>query len=87
MKTYTCDYAVADPQTIVTRIEHTFPGAMVSWRDIDEDSFEVIVVASTPIEGLDDLMEPHLYTHPSDWDDCNCECGFDPYMGCYTDDC
>ena len=20
-------------------------------------------------------------------DDCDCECGFDPYCGCYTDDC
>lgn len=22
-----------------------------------------------------------------DWDDCDYECGFDPYCGCYTDDC
>ena len=23
----------------------------------------------------------------SDWDNCDDDCGFDPYMGCYTDDC
>ena len=22
-----------------------------------------------------------------DWDDCDNDMGFDPYMGCYTDDC
>ena len=22
-----------------------------------------------------------------DWDDCDDDCGFDPYLGCYTDDC
>lgn len=22
-----------------------------------------------------------------DYDDCDYECGFDPYMGCFTDDC
>ena len=84
-RTFTCDYAVIDPQTLARLIASA--GAMVSWRDIDEESFEVIVVSSAPIEGLDDLVEPYLYTYPSDWDDCECECGFDPYMGCYTDDC
>lgn len=86
-RTFTCDYAVADPLTLAIRIEHTFAGATVAWIDGDEESFEIVVVSSAPIEGLDDLMEPYLYTAPSDWDDCDCECGFDPYMGCYTDDC
>ena len=22
-----------------------------------------------------------------DYDDCDNDCGFDPYLGCYTDDC
>ncbi len=22
-----------------------------------------------------------------DYDDCDYECGYDPYMGCFTDDC
>lgn len=22
-----------------------------------------------------------------DWDNCDNDCGFDPYLGCYTDDC
>lgn len=21
------------------------------------------------------------------WDDCDNDCGYDPYLGCYTDDC
>ena len=24
---------------------------------------------------------------PEDYDNCDYETGFDPYMGCYTDDC
>lgn len=87
MRFFTCDYAVTDPQTLAALIEYRFAGATVSWRDIDEESFEIVVVSNTPIEGLDDLVEPYLYTYPSDWDDCDYECGFDPYMGCYTDDC
>lgn len=87
MRTYLCDYAVADPQTLTLRIESRFAGARVSWQDIDEESFEIIVVSDIGFEGLDDLVEPYLYTYPSDWDYCDDECGFDPYLGCYSDDC
>lgn len=31
-------------------------------------------------ENPDECGEP-------DWDGCDDDCGFDPYMGCYTDDC
>lgn len=48
------------------------------WQDADEDyprcHFEGAVA---PCEEEDDYYE----------DDDNLECGYDPYMGCYTDDC
>lgn len=25
--------------------------------------------------------------YPEDYDDCDYEIGYDPYMGCFTDDC
>ena len=42
------------------------------WDDFD---------ASMP-DPEDDYPEDDYY---EDWD--NLECGFDPYMGCYSDDC
>ncbi len=48
------------------------------WQDADEDyprcHFEGAVA---PCEEEDDYYE----------DDDDLECGYDPYMGCYTDDC
>ena len=86
-RTYLIDYASISPDTIVDAIEYAFPKASAIWTDIDEDSFEVEVIGEFDAETLDEVMEPHLYTHPSDWDDCDYECGFDPYEGCYTYDC
>lgn len=34
-----------------------------------------------PYEECDNFFEYEEY------DDCDYECGFDPYMGCFTDDC
>ena len=34
-----------------------------------------------PCEAEDDFDEY------DDYDDCDYECGYDPYMGCFTDDC
>lgn len=85
MRTYTCDYAAIDPQTLVEAVEYALPGASAIWKDIDEESFKVTVYGAD--ERLDEILEPYLYTHPADWDDCDYECGFDPYCGCYTDDC
>ena len=87
MKSYLIDYASISPDTMVDAIEYAFPKASTIWTDIDEDSFEVEVIGEFDAEVLDEVMEPHLYTHPADWDDCDYECGFDPYCGCYTDDC
>ena len=89
MKSYTCEYALIDPIALVGVIKHVFPGSAAIWTDVDEETFEVTVygVAGELMDELDDVMAPYCYTHPSDWDDCDYDCGFDPYMGCYTDDC
>ena len=89
MKSYTCEYALIDPATLVGAVECTFKGATAIWTDIDEETFEMTVygVAGEQMDELDDVHAPYCYTHHADWDDCDYECGFDPYLGCYTDDC
>jgi hypothetical protein len=37
------DYALIAPDVLVRRIETVAPQAVVFWRDIDEDTFEVSV--------------------------------------------
>ena len=85
MKSYTCEYALVDPATLVGAIEYAFPGSTAILTDVDEETFEVTVYGVA--DELDDVVAPFCYTYPSDWDDCDYECGFDPYCGCYTDDC
>ena len=87
MKSYLIDYAAISPDTLVDAIEYAFPKASAVWVDVDEDSFEVTVYGEFDIEVLDEVMEPYLYTNPADLDDCDYDCGFDPYLGCFTDDC
>lgn len=89
MKSYICEYALSDPATLVAAIEYAFEGATAIWTEIDEDTYEVTVygVAGEFMDELDDVLAPYCYTDPADWDDCDYECGFDPYCGCYTDDC
>lgn len=89
MKTYICDYAAISPVTMIDAIEYAFPGASAIWKDIDEDSFEVTVIGvlGEQMDELDDVLAPYLLDQSYDWDDCDNDCGFDPYMGCYTDDC
>ena len=89
MKSYTCEYALIDPETLVDAIEYAFPGSSALWTEVDEETFEVTVcgVIGELMDELDDVVAPYCYTHSSDWDDCDYECGFDPYCGCYTDDC
>ena len=89
MKSYTCEYALIDPVALAGVIKHAFPGSTAIWTDVDEETFEVTVygVAGELMDELDDVVAPYCYTATSDWDDCDWDCGFDPYMGCYTDDC
>ena len=40
------------------------------------------------LAGYRDLEQTHDESEDEpDWDNCDDDCGFDPYMGCYTDDC
>ena len=41
------------------------------------------------VETEDIDEEDYNYTEEieEEWDDADDECGFDPYLGCYTDDC
>ena len=34
-----------------------------------------------------DCQDKVFGSEDEDYDDCDYECGFDPYMGCFTDDC
>lgn len=48
--------------------------------DVEEDE---------DVETEDIDKEDYDYTEEieEEWDDADDECGFDPYLGCYTDDC
>ena len=87
MKSYLIDYAAISPDALIGAIEYAFKGAIAIWTDVDEDCFEVTVYGVTDLDVLDDILALYLFEFPFDWDDCDYECGFDPYCGCYTDDC
>lgn len=87
MKSYLVDYAAISPDTLIGAIEYAFKGAIAIWMDVNEDSFEVTVYGVTDLDELDDVLAPYLSEPLLDWDDCDYECGFDPYCGCFTDDC
>ena len=57
-----------------TLAEYTSKEASLVWDENGEEA------AFFDPENPDASEEP-------DWDDCDYECGFDPYCGCYTDDC
>ena len=38
-------------------------------------------------EETEDIDEEEFDEEEDDWDDADDDCGFDPYLGCYTDDC
>ena len=38
-------------------------------------------------EETEDIDEEEFDEDEDDWDDADDDCGFDPYLGCYTDDC
>jgi hypothetical protein len=57
-----------------TLAEYTGKEASLVWDENGEE------IAFFDPENPDECGEP-------DWDGCDDDCGFDPYMGCYTDDC
>ena len=60
MKSYTCEYALIDPETLVDAIEYAFPGSSALWIDVDEETFEVTVcgVIGELMDELDDVVAP-----------------------------
>ncbi len=55
------------------------------WKDEDEDYPRCHYPddgTKAPCEYDDDYEDDY-----EDYDDCDYECGYDPYMGCFTDDC
>jgi len=40
---FDCDYALIAPDVLTRRIEAVAPSAIVMWRDLDEDAFEVSI--------------------------------------------
>ncbi len=55
----------------------------VAMLDHIEGASTVLVVDMDTSEVIAEAAEPD-YDEP---DFCDYDCGFDPYMGCYTDDC
>ena len=60
MKTVTIEYAMIDPITLINKIEKAFPGAMASFRDINEDYFEFSVWGCTDFEMLEDVLAEYM---------------------------
>ena len=46
----------------------------------DDELDEIVAIAH------DELMDRE-YSEETEYDDSDLEIGFDPYLGCYTDDC
>ena len=52
---------------------------------VDMDTGEVVVDVDP--EACDNDCENCYNPNCDRWDNCDDDCGFDPYLGCYTDDC
>ena len=60
MKTVIIEYAVINPVTLFNKIEKVFPGAIVSFTDIDKDYFELSVWGCTDLEMLEDVLAEYV---------------------------
>ena len=60
MKTVIIEYAVINPVTLFNKIEKAFPGAIVSFTDIDKDYFELSVWGCTDLEMLEDVLAEYV---------------------------
>lgn len=49
------------------------------WREGD------VCIMGRPDEDCDDFIK--MREEEAMWEDCDNDCGYDPYLGCFTDDC
>lgn len=64
-------------------------GAMIqnALPDLDADDRERLISGICPSCWDKMFGAPDEEDEDEDYDDCDYEMGFDPYMGCYSDDC
>ena len=74
MKCIDCNYYWVDEGEKYPRC-HCTESAGNAPCELDED------------EETEDINEEGEDENEDDWDDADDDCGFDPYLGCYTDDC
>ena len=61
MKTVIIEYATIAPNVLAMKIEKAFPGAMTTYKDIDEDYFEFSVWGCTDLEMLEDVLAQPIF--------------------------
>ena len=60
MKTVIIEYAVIDPVTLINKIEREFPGAIVMFRDLNEDYFELSIRNCIDLEILEYVLAKYV---------------------------
>ena len=60
MKTVIIEYAVIDPLTLTSKVWKAVPGAMVGFRDINEDYFELSVWDCKDLKIIEDLLAEYV---------------------------
>lgn len=60
MKTVIIEYATIAPNVLVMKVEKAFPGAMATYKDINEDYFEFSVWGCTDLEMLEDVLAEYV---------------------------
>ena len=60
MKTVIIEYAVIDPITLINKIEREFPGAIVIFRNLNEDYFELSIRNCIDLEILEHVLAKYV---------------------------
>ena len=60
MKTVIIEYAVIDPITLINKIEREFPGAIVIFRGLNEDCFELSIRNCIDLEILEYVLAKYV---------------------------
>lgn len=66
-------------------LDHMIPACRAIWLDPSIGCEDVMIMDTQTGEIVWDAeVEDDAYDEPADIDD---DCGFDPYLGCFTDNC